>query len=146
MATRGLSLFKMLSWSANGIRGDLAGRSTGFCFRKSHSSDLSYEWIEKLHTSERISWRSSSEQRAGRGGWRPPSLINVCLQSESCFVSWLQGHTESIPLSTISVRFVQVEVHCAPLCPYTSWPGLHTSAAAAGKQEELPFHPTPCQT
>lgn len=44
----------------------------------------------------------------------------MCLQSESCFVSWLLGLAESIPLLAISVRFVQAEAHLVPLCPYTS--------------------------
>lgn len=54
-------------------------------------------------------------------------------------MSWLLGHAKAIPLLTISVRFVQAEVRHLPLCPYTSWPGLHTAAAAAGMQKELPF-------
>lgn len=69
MVTRGLSLFKILSWAANGIEGDPAGRSTHFCFGKSHSSDLSYGWIEELRASgSEMSWRSSSKRAAGRGG------------------------------------------------------------------------------
>lgn len=117
MVTRGLSLFKMLSGSANGIGGELAGTSTGFCFRKSHSSDLSYRWIWELHGSEsKISWRSSSEQAAGRGGRRPPSLIKVRLQSESYFASRPVWHAGSIPLFT---HFCQIcSVRGAPRAPH----------------------------
>lgn len=63
MVTRGLSLFKMLSRSANGIGEDPAGRSTGFCFGKSHGRDLSCGWMEELRGSEsKTSWRSGGEQ------------------------------------------------------------------------------------
>lgn len=105
----------MLSRSANGIGGDPAGRSTGFCFGKSHSSDLSYGWIQELHASEsKISW--SSEQAAGRGGRRPPSLIKVRLQSESYFASRPAWHAESIPLFT---HFCQIcSVRGTPRAPH----------------------------